>query len=191
MDLNKIALVAEQGGFTRSSGLTNRMTPVELHALNAGLVASDHPDAPLARVAATAMRRWLVQGGTEPPPIRGGSFLRSDGEVWIAYTSHDEPAIVRGKASAFSDLHRYLSLASHPAYDGSAGVRTKPALTLDVPAERTEAGEILLRSELGVVQLDGRGVLVMSQWLAASIQRGDRKAVLCLPGAWQPDGSPR
>lgn len=183
MDIDKLELIAAAGGYVPRTGMSARLTPVEMHALDAALVASDHPDAPRARAAVTAMRRWLVHGGTEAPPVRGGSFVRSDGEVWIAYTGHPSPAIIRGRRSVLEDLHRFLAVATHANYDGSAGVKTKPPVTLAVP--EAGAGAVSVRSSLGSLTLDVADTLTLSQWLAASIRRGDRKVAVCLPGGWQ------
>ena len=152
-----------------------------MHQLYAGLVNSGSDEASLAIIALSRLRHWLVHGGGEPPPVRGAGFLRSDHEVWMAYTTHEFPALVRGRGSVLADLRRFLPVAASPHYDGSLRVRTKP------PIQLVAEDGVVLRSPLGSLALSSEGALVIEQWLAATMRRKDRRGVLCLPGAWQSD----
>ena len=170
--------IAGEGGYTPGTRDITRITAMQVHQLYAGLVNSGSDESSLAILALSKLRHWLIHGGGEPPPVRGAGFLRSDHEVWMAYTTHESPALVRGKASALADLRRYLPVAASPHYDGSLRVRTKPPIQLAV-----EDG-IVLRSPLGSLTLTRQAALVIEQWLAATMQRKDRRGVLCLPGSW-------
>ena len=101
----------------------------------------------------------------------------------MAYTAHEAPAVVRGRVSQFEDLRVYLPVTLRTDYDGSLGVRTKPPLKLSVDET------LVLESPLGCVAIDAAEANNLERWLSASLRRGDRLGVLCLPGAWQPDAS--
>lgn len=175
---SELETIASAGGYTPGTRDITRITAMHVHQLYAGLVNSGSDESSLAILALSRLRHWLVHGGGEPPPVRGAGFLRSDHEVWIAYTTYESPALVRGKASALADLRRYLPVAASPHYDGSLKVRTKPPIQL-----LAEDG-IVLRSPLGSMTLTRQAALVIEQWLAATMQRKDRRGVLCLPDAW-------
>lgn len=48
---------------------------------------------------------------------------------------------------------------------------------------------LVLESPLGCVAIVAAEANHLERWLSASLRRGDRLGVLCLPGAWQPDAS--
>ena len=104
--------------------------------------------------------------------------MRSDREVWVAYTTYEVPALVRGRASALADLRSYLPVAASPHYDGSLRVKTDPPIHLLADVE------IVLRSPLGSMTLSRQDALIVEQWLSVTMRRKDRRGVLCLPGAW-------
>ena len=175
--------IARSGGYQGARNGVFRITPPDVQNLQAGLARSSHADNHALSTAVAQLRRWMVHGDNRPPPVRGAGFVRSDGEVWMAYTAHESPAIVRGRVSQFEDLRVYLPVTLRPDYDGSLGVRTKPPIKLSV-------GETLvLESPLGCVAIDVAEANNLERWLSASLRRGDRLGVLCLPGAWQPDAS--
>ena len=160
----------------------SRITAAEVYRVHAGLASSDGDAGGSAILALTKLRRWLLHGGNEPPPVRGAGFVRSDREVWIAYTSYEHPVLVRGRGSVLAELGRYLPVAANPHYDGSLRVRTDPPIRLAHPPAHQDG--IVLQSRLGDLTLSRQAALVVEQWLEVTIQRNDRRAVLCLPGAW-------
>ena len=170
--------IAHAGGYTTETRNISRITAVEVQRLYAGLANSGREDASAAILALTKLRRWLLHGGNEPPPVRGAGFLRSDREVWIAYTSYESPVLVRGRGSVLAELGGYLPVAANPHYDGSLRVRTDPPIWL------SSQNGIVLQSPLGNLTLTRQAALVVEQWLEVTIRRNDRRGVLCLPGAW-------
>lgn len=178
---SELESIAGAGGYTADTRNISRITAAEVHQLYAGLANSGSDDAGAAILALTKLRRWLLHGGAEPPPVRGAGFVRSDREVWIAYTSYESPVLVRGRGSVLADLGRYLPVAASPHYDGSLRVRTQPPIRL------ASQDGIVLQSPLGSLTLSRQAALVVEQWLEATIRRNDRRGVLCLPGAWSSD----
>ena len=178
---SELETIAGTGGYTTGTRDITRITTAHVHQVHAGLVNSGSDEANAAILAMSKLRHWLVHGGTEPPPVRGAGFVRSDREVWIAYTTYEFPALVRGRQSALTDLRRYLPVAASPHYDGSLRVRTDP------PIHLVADGGIALRSPLGSVTLSRQGALVVEQWLAVTMRQKDRRGVVCLPGAWHSD----
>lgn len=173
--------IAATGGYTAAGRDISRITATHVHQVYAGLVNSGRDEANAAVLAMSRLRHWLVHGGGEPPPVRGAGFVRSDHEVWIAYTTYEHPALVRGRASALADLRSYLPVAASPHYDGSLRVRTNP------PIQLLAGGDIELRSPLGSLNLSRNAALIVEQWLAVTMRRKDRRGVLCLPGSWTSD----
>ena len=149
-----------------------------MHQVYAGLMHSGRDDAYAAISAMTKLRQWLIHGGGDPPPVRGAGFVRSDREVWVAYTTYEFPALLRGRASALADLRSYLPVAASPHYDGSLRVKTDP------PVHLLADVDIVLRSPLGSLTLTRQAALVVEQWLSITMRRKDRRGVLCLPGTW-------
>ena len=178
---SELETIAGTGGYTIGARDISRITVAHVHQVYAGLVNSGSDEANAAVLALSKLRLWLVHGGTEPPPVRGAGFLRTDREVWIAYTTHESPALVRGRESVLADLGRYLPVAASPHYDGSLRLRTSP------PIQLVADGGVVLRSPLGSVMLSRQAALDVEQWLAVTIRRKDRRGVLCLPGAWHSD----
>ena len=170
--------LAESGGYTVGARDISRITAAHVHQVYAGLVNSGTEEANAAVVSISRLRHWLVHGGGDPPPVRGAGFVRSDREVWVAYTTYESPALVRGRASALADLRSYLPVAASPHYDGSLRVRTDPPIQL--LAERG----IELRSPRGSLILSRQAAFVIEQWLSVTMRRKDRRGVLCLPGEW-------
>ncbi len=175
---SELESIAGAGGYTADARNLSRITITDLHRLHAGLGNSGSDEAGTAILALTKLRRWLLHGGGELPPVRGAGFVRSDREVWIAYTSHESPVIVRGRGSVLAELGRYLSVAANPHYEGSLRVRTDPPIRL-APHDG-----IVLQSRLGNLTLSRQAALVVQQWLEVTITAQDRRGVLCLPGAW-------
>ncbi len=182
-DYAKLEVIAEVGGYAPRSTGAHRVSVADVHELYSGLLESRHPDAQAAMVAVAALRKWLVHGDSLPPPVRGASFVRSDRQVWAAFSMHRSPAILRGSASQFDDLRRYLAATAVPEYDGSLGVRTKPAALL---RRCGDMGAIDLTSEHGVVHLDHSGNHQLQNWLNVTLHRRDRRVVLCLSDSWHP-----
>lgn len=178
---SELEQIAGTGGYTVGSRDISRITAAHVHQVYAGLVNSGSDEANAAVLAMSKLRHWLVHGGGEPPPVRGAGFVRSDREVWIAYTTYGNPALVRGRASVLADLRSYLPVAASPHYDGSLRVRTDPPIHL-----LSERG-IELRSPRGSLMLNGQAALVIEQWLSVTMRRKDRRGVLCLPGEWTSD----
>ena len=174
--------IAATGGYTIGARDISRITAAHLHQVYAGLVRNGSDAANTAALAMTKLRHWLVHGGGEPPPVRGAGFVRSDREVWVAYTTYESPILVRGRASALADLRSYLPVAASPHYDGSLRVRTDPPIQL-LAADH----DIALQSPLGSLRLSKQDALVVEQWLSVTMRRKDRRGVLCLPGAWAND----
>ena len=175
---SELERIAGTGGYTPGTRDITRITAAQVHQVHAGLNNSPRDEANAAVVAVTRLRHWLVQGGNEAPPVRGAGFVRSDREVWSAYTTHELPALIRGRGPVLADLGRYLPVAASPHYDGSLRLRTDP------PIQLLAADGIVLRSPLGSLMLSRQAALVVEQWLAVTIRRKDRRGVLCLPGAW-------
>ena len=173
--------MARSGGYRGTRNGIFRITAPDVQSLQAGLARSSHADNQSISTVMAQLRRWIVHGDNRPPPVRGAGFVRSDGEVWMAYTDYDSPAIVRGRVSQFEDLRMYLPTTLRQEYDGSLGVRTKPPINLRVDEM------LILESPLGSVAIDETDASSIEHWLSASLRRGDRLGVLCLPGAWQPD----
>ena len=174
----EIEEIAAAGGYTIGGRDISRITAAHVHQVYAGLMKSGSDEANTAIVAMTKLRHWLIHGGAEPPPVRGAGFVRSDREVWVAYTTYEIPALVRGRASALADLRSYLPVAASPHYDGSLRVRTDPPIHL--LADR----DLVLRSPLGSLTLSMQDARTVEQWLSMTMRRKDGRGVLCLPGAW-------
>ncbi len=179
---SQIEHIAREGGYTVGQRQISRITTTDVQQVYGGLVHSGSEEAHSAAVVVSKLRHWLVHGGNVPPPVRGAGYVRSDREVWLAYTTHESPVLVRGKASALADLRSYLSVATSPGYDGSLSVRTDPPIQL-VGTVAGAAG-IELRTPLGSLVLDRRAASVVEQWLSVTMRRKDRRGVLCLPGEW-------
>ena len=178
---SELERIAGTGGYTAGTREISRIAAVHVHQVYAGLVDSGSEEANAAVLALSKLRHWLLHGGNEPPPVRGAGFVRSDREVWIAYTTHEFPALVRGRESVLADLRRYLPVAASPHYDGSLRVRTDP------PIQLVADGGVVLRSPIGSVMLSRQAALTVEQWLAITMRQKDRRGVLCLPGAWYSD----
>ena len=175
---SQIEEIAFEGGYTVGQRQISRITATDLHQLYAGLVHSGSGEANSAALVVSKLRHWLVHGDNMAPPVRGAGFVRSDREVWMAYTTQESPVLIRGRASAFADLRSYLSVAASPHYDGSLSVRTDPPI-------RLVAGTgIELRTPLGSLVLDRQAASIVEQWLSVTMRRRDRRGVLCLPGEW-------
>ena len=179
---SELERIAASGGYSPGSRDISRITAAHVHQVYAGLVHSQTDEANAAMLRLSKLRHWLVHGGSEPPPVRGAGYVRSDREVWIAYTDYEFPALVRGRESALADLRRYLLVALDPTYDGSLAVRTDPPVRLAADAEHDG---IVLRSPLGRMRMSREATTVVEKWLAVTMRRKDRRGVLCLPGAWQ------
>ena len=175
---SELEQIAATGGYAAGARDISRITAMQVHQVYAGLVNSGSDEANAATLALSKLRHWLIHGGGEPPPVRGAGFVRSDREVWVAYTTYEYPALVRGRASALADLRSYLPVAASPHYDGSLRVRTDP------PIHLVAGRGIELRSRLGSLVLSRQDALVVEQWLSITMRRKDRRGVLCLPGAW-------
>ena len=173
--------IAGPGGYTAGSRDLSRITAAHVHQVYAGLVNSGSDQANAAIPTLSKLRHWLVHGGSEPPPVRGAGFLRTDREVWIAFTTHESPALVRGRRSVLDDLTSFLPVAASPHYDNSLRVRTDP------PIHLAANGGVVLRSPLGSLMLNRHTASVVEQWLRATLRKKDRYGVLCLPGAWRRD----
>ena len=171
--------IAAEGGYTVGSRDISRITAAQVHQVHAGLMNSASDEANAAVLAITKLRHWLLHGVGDPPPVRGAGFVRSDREVWAAYTTYESPALVRGRASVLADLRSYLPVAASPHYDGSLRVRTNP------PIHLIAAADIVLQTPLGSMTLSRQDAVVVEQWLSITLRRKDRRGVLCLPGEWQ------
>ncbi|MDE0162937.1 MAG: hypothetical protein OXL98_14515 [Acidimicrobiaceae bacterium] len=171
--------IASLDGYTPDARNIGRITATEVHRLHAGLVNSGSDDTGVAVVMMTKLRRWLLHGGNEPPPVRGAGFVRSDQQVWIAYTNHESPVLIRGSGSNLAELGRYLPMVAHPDYDGSLLVRTDPPIRLLASQDG-----VLLASHLGCLTLTRQAAQVVEQWVGVTVRPKDRRVVLCLPGAW-------
>ena len=182
-DIDKLELMAQMGGYEPKRNFGHRVTITDVHQLYAGLLDSQHPEAQSGMVAVGKLRQWLMHGDNQAPPVRGAAFARTDGELWLAYSSVESPAVVRGRYSHFDDFRRFLTATFLPEYDSSLGLkRTNPALSFDV---RTDGAErvIVLRSVHGIVQVSSDDAVRMQAWLSILGKR-DRRIVLCLPSAW-------
>lgn len=175
---SEIEEIAAAGGYVIGGRDISRITTAHVSQVYAGLMRSGREDASTAIVAMNKLRHWLIHGDVELPPVRGAGFVRSDREVWIAYTTYEFPALVRGRASALADLRSYLPVAASSHYDGSLRVRTNPPIHL-LPGR-----DILFQSPLGSLTLSRQAALIVEQWLSVTMRRKDRRGVLCLPGAW-------
>ena len=171
--------VARDGGYAGSRHGIFRIEPPDVQALQAGIARSSRADSHSLATAVAQLRRWIVHGDNRPPPVRGATYRRSDGEVWIAHSVSDSPAIIRGSVKQFEDLRTYLPVTVRPEYDGSLGVRTTPPIGLKID------GGLVLHSPLGQVQLGADEAEQLERWLSASLRRRDRRAVLCLPRPWE------
>lgn len=176
---SEIVDLAREGGYVSKPSDGYRVSPPDVHHLQAALVRSGRPDVQQATLALTNLRRWLVHGDGKPPPVRGAGFLRSDGELWMAYTDVSFPAIIRGNRAKFEDLRRFIPLTLQEQYDGSLGVQTDPAIRLDYD------GSFVVRSSSGEVKLTEDDAARIERWTSVAVQRRDRRIVMCLPGAWQ------
>lgn len=176
---SELEQLAAVGGYTPGSRDIYRITPVDVHHLYAGLLQGAHEQAPLATTALAGLRHWLVHGDNRPPSVRGAAYARSDGELWLVFTMHPSPALVRGKSSHLDDLRKFLAVTSRPEYDGSLGVATNPPIQLKLD------NGLALQSPHGVVRLDAQQALRLERSLSATLRRRDRRCVLCLPGEWQ------
>ncbi len=174
----QIEQIALAGGYTVGQRQISRVTITDVLQLYGGLVHSGSEEANSAALVVSKLRHWLVHGGNVPPPVRGAGYVRSDREVWLAYTTHESPVLIRGRASALQDLRSYLSVATSPGYDGSLSVGTDP------PIQLVAGVGIELRTPLGSLVLDRRAASVVEQWLSVTMRRKDRRGVLCLPGEW-------
>ncbi len=174
--------IAAEGGYTVGSRDISRIAAAHVHQVHAGLMNSGSDEAGAAILAITRLRHWLLHGGGDPPPVRGAGFVRSDREVWVAYTTYEFPAIVRGRASLLNDLRAYLPVSASPGYDGSLRVRTNPPVHLVAAAG---AAGVVLQSPLGSMVLSRQDAVVVEKWLSVTVRRKDRRAALCLPGEWQ------
>lgn len=178
---SELERIASTGGYTADARSISRITAVQVQQLHAGLANSGSDEAGTAIVALTKLRRWLLLGGTEPPPVRGAGYVRGDREVWIAYTNYESPLLVRGRGSTLSELGQYLEVAASPHYDGSLRVRTDP------PIQLASQDGVVLQSRYGNLTINPQAALIVQQWLSVTIQRNDRRGVLCLPGVWSTD----
>jgi hypothetical protein len=180
---SELERIAAEGGYTIGSRDISRITAPHVHQVYAGLMNSGSDEAGAAILAITKLRHWMLHGGGDPPPVRGAGFVRSDREVWVAYTTYESPALVRGRASVLGDLRSYIPVAASPHYDGSLRVRTNPPIHLVAAAG---AAGIVLQTPLGTMVLSSQDAVVVEQWLSVTLRRKDRRGALCLPGEWQP-----
>ena len=173
--------IAQVGAYTISGRDIGRITVAQVHELYSALAKSERDEADTAILAMGKLRRWLVDGGSEPPPVRGAGFVRSNREVWVAYTTCKAPVLVGGRASALAELSRYLPVVASPGYDGSLRVRTSPPLHL------LPGSDVVLRFPQRSVTLGSQAVQRLEQWLSHTMRPKDRRGVLCLPCKWTSD----
>ena len=173
--------LAAAGGYETAGRDISRITVTDVHRLFAGLARSADPDVAQATVALSRLRRWIIHGDGTPPPVRGCGYLHSNRTVWMAYTTIETPAVVRGRASALAELRSYLGMAISPDYDGSLRAKTNPAVSVEV-----SEGKIVLSSSMGRAVMSVRAATYVEHWISVSMRPNDKRGVLCLPAQWQP-----
>ena len=173
--------LAAAGGYQTDGRDISRITVTDVHRLYAALTRCNEEHVQRATVAVSRLRRWIVYGDGTPPPVRGAGYLHSNRTVWMAYTTLETPALVRGRASALAELRSYLGMAISPDYDGSLRAKTTPAVSVEVSGD-----EIVLASSIGKAVMSVRAATYVEHWISVSMKPKDRRGVLCLPAQWQP-----
>ena len=177
---SELERLAAAGGYEARGRDITRITVAGVHQVHAGLVRRGDAEAQSAMLAVSRLRRWFLHGEGTPPPVRGAGFVHSNREVWMAYTTFEHPALVRGSSRALAELRSYLAMAITPDYDGSLRAKTNPPVSV-----AAMDGKVLLRSTQGHVPLDLQGAQHVEHWLSATMRPGDRRGVLCLPSSWE------
>ena len=176
---SELERLASIGGYDARGRDISRVTVVGVHQIHAGLARRGGGEVQDAMRAVSRLRRWFLHGDGTPPPVRGAGFLHTNREVWMAYTVHEHPALVRGGSKALAELRSYMAMAITPDYDGSLRAKTDPPVSVEAVD-----GKVLLRSRLGHVPLDLRGAQHVEHWLSVTMRPADRRGVLCLPSSW-------
>ena len=179
LGFNQLEQIAAAGGYEADDRDITRITVARVHILCAALTACEGDEAQQALVAAARLRRWIVHGDGLPPPVRGAGYLHSNREVWMAYVVDEDPAMLRGRASALAELRTCLALAVRPDYDASLRVKTDPRVSVE-----KDGGDIVLRSTAGGLRLNARAASYVEHWISASMRPKDKRGVLLLPGQW-------
>lgn len=176
---SELERLASVGGYEARGRDISRITVAGVHQVHAGLIKRGDGETHNAVLAASRLRRWFLHGDGTPPPVRGAGFVHSNREIWMAYTTYEDPALVRGNSRALAELRSYLAMAITPDYDGSLRAKTNPPVSVEAVD-----GKVILRSRLGHVPLDLRGAQHVEHWLSATMRPRDRRGVLCLPSSW-------
>ncbi len=179
---SELERLASSGGYEARGRDISRVTVAGLHQVSAGLVRHGGEEMQHAVRAASQLRRWFLQGDGTPPPVRGAGFVHSNRNVWIAYTTCEHPALVRGSTKTLDELRSYIAMAVAPDYDGSLRVWTDPPVSVEAVD-----GKVVLRSDLGHVLLDPQGAQHVEHWLSVTMRPRDRRGILCLPSSWADD----
>ncbi len=176
---SELERLASAGGYDARGRDISRITVARLHQVYAGLARHGGDEVQQAILAASKLRRWFLQGDGTPPPVRGAGFVHSNRNVWMAYTTCEHPALVRGSNRALGELRSYMALAITPDYDGSLRARTDPPVSVEAID-----GRVVLRSEFGHIALDPQGAQHVEHWLSVTMRPRDRRGILCLPSSW-------
>ena len=175
-DLERRAI---DGGYRVDGRAINRVTVADVHRLSAGLARASGGVTQDTSLAAARLRRWIVHGDGTLPPVRGASYVHANRQVWIAFTDCENPAVLRGRPSAFAELRRCLSLAANPDYRGFLRVKTNPPIEVDSDNDVTS-----LQSSMGIALLNAQDAINVDHWLSISLRPKDRLGVLLLPTSW-------
>lgn len=176
---SELERLAAAGGYEARGRDINRITVAGVHQVYAGLARRGGEEAQSAILAVSKLRRWFLHGDGTPPPVRGAGFVHSNKDVWMAYTTFEHPALVRGSGRTLAELRSYLAMAISPDYDGSLRVKTNPPVSVEAID-----GKVVLRSGLGHVPLDLQGAQHVEHWLSIAMRPRDRRGILCLPSSW-------
>ena len=123
--------LASAGGYDARGRDIGRITVAGVHQVYAGLARHGGGEVQSAMLAASRLRRWFLHGDGTPPPVRGAGFVHSNRDIWMAYTTYENPALVRGSSRALAELRSYLAMAITPDYDGSLQARTNPPVNVE------------------------------------------------------------
>lgn len=176
---SQLERLAAEGGYSSGGRDISRVTVADVHKLHASLARTNASLPQDANLAVARLRRWIVYGDGMLPPVRGAAYLHANREVWIAFADCEEPAVLRGRPSAFNELRRCLVLSANPDYHGFLRVKTNPSVEVVAHNE-----SITLTSSEGVVRLTFDDAIHVEHWLSIALRPRDRHGVLLLPTPW-------
>lgn len=178
---SQLERLASHGGYELAGREISRVTVADIHRLYGALARMDGGEAHAAMLEVANLRRWIIHGDGMVPPVRGAGYVHANGEIWMAYTTHESPAVLRGRPAAFAEFRRCMAMATNPDYRGQLHVKTKPGIDVN-----TEGDRITLSSKEGEVAFDMQAAIDVEHWISITLKSRDRRGVLCLPGPWQP-----